>query len=277
MAAGDGVDAVVVDYMATSGLNGAQALGLPTAALVHTLYVDLLADGAPFPMGMAASVDTLNEERAGLGLQPLRRLGDLFDAVDLVMVTAPRELDGPGEVPDKVHYTGPLVPSAGAHATWTPPTGDGPLVVASMGTAGTGQAPVVQRVIDALAPLPVRGFVTVPSYVARDELTVPDNVVVSGYVPHAAVMPHADLVVTHAGLGTITAALAWGVPLVCIPEDREQPNNAAAVARMGVGQSLDRDADPQMIGAAIKEGLAAARPDAWPSSGRAVELVESLI
>src|SRR5438309_9268085 len=36
---GEGVDAVVVDYMATLGLNGARALGLPTAALVHTLYL----------------------------------------------------------------------------------------------------------------------------------------------------------------------------------------------------------------------------------------------
>src|SRR5205823_1587569 len=108
--------------------------------------------------------------------------------------------------------------------------------------------------LDAFAALPVRGFVTLPPYVDQSALSVPDNVVVSDY------MPHADVVVTHAGLGTVTAALACGVPLVCIPEEREQPNNAAAVVRIGAGQALERDADPDAIAAAIKAVLAAPRP-----------------
>src|SRR5256885_5459585 len=84
--AGDGVDAVVVDYMATLGLNGARVLGLPTAALVHTLYLDLLVDGAPAPMQMAGGVEMINAERADLQLHPIERMGDLLDEVDLVMV-----------------------------------------------------------------------------------------------------------------------------------------------------------------------------------------------
>ena len=42
-------------------------------------------------------------------------------------------------------------------------------------------------------------------------------------------LPHAALVVTHAGWQTINAALADGVPLVCVPDGRDQPDNAARV------------------------------------------------
>ena len=108
----------------------------------------------------------------------------------------------------------------------------------------------------------VRGWVTLPSYVEREELSAPDNVTLSGYVRHAAVMPHADLLVTHGGLGSIGAALTFGVPIVCMPEDRDQPVNAAMVARLGAGQSLDTDASPAAIGEAVERGLAGPRPDA---------------
>lgn len=275
-AAANPPDALVVDYMATPGLTAARALGAPTAALVHTLYVDLLVDGAPGPMSMAADLATINEERSRLDLPALAEMGDVLDECDLVIVTAPRDVDGPGPVPAHVRYTGPLFPAAGGDAGWEPPAGDGPLVVASMGTAGQGEAPVLQRVMDAMAGLPVRGFVTVPTYVDGAALSVPPNVTVSAYVRHAAVLPHADVVVTHAGLGTVTAALAWGVPMVCMPEDREQPNNAAAVCRLGAGRMVDREAGPGTIRAAIEAVLAGPRPAPRSPDGSAVDLIEQL-
>ncbi len=271
-------DVVVVDFMATPSLNGARAMGRPTVALMHTLYLDLLQGGAPGPMQIVASVADLNEERSRLRLPPISAFGDLLAELDLVLVTVPRELDGPGPTPPNMHYTDILFQGAGPDAGWAPPPGDDPLVVVSMGTAGQGGAPVLQRVVDALASCAVRGWVSVPSYVSPDELCAPDNVTLSGYVRHAAVMPHADLLVTHAGLGSIGAALAFGVPMVCIPEDRDQPANAVAVTRIGAGQRLDTDAAPATISAAVERGLAgprlAPRP---PQPGRAAALLETLV
>jgi hypothetical protein len=48
-------------------------------------------------------------------------------------------------------------------------------------------------------------------------IEVPENAVVVRYVPHGEVLPAAAATVTHAGHGTIAAALAHGVPLVCLP------------------------------------------------------------
>jgi hypothetical protein len=271
-------DVVVVDYMSTRALVGARALGGPTVALVHSLYLDLLVGDAPRPMTLVADVDALNAERSRLGLGPIGGFGDLLSEVDLVLVTAPRDLDGPGTPPPNVRYGGILFESAGPDAGWAPPPGQEPLVVVCMGTAGQGGAPVLQRVLDALGGCAVRGWLSLPSYVGPDEVTAPDNVTLSGYVRHAAVMPRADLLVTHAGLGSIGAALTFGVPMVCIPEDRDQPVNAAAVERLGLGQRLGTDASPAAIRDAVERGLAGPRPAPRPlDPGPACRLVEALV
>ncbi len=83
---------------------------------------------------------------------------------------------------------------------------------------------------------------------------------------------------THGGLGSIGAALTFGVPIVCVPEDRDQPVNAAMVARLGVGQSLDTDASPAAIGEAVERGLAGPRPTPRPlDPGPACALLEGLL
>jgi MGT family glycosyltransferase len=251
-------DVVVVDYMLTDALGGAERLGRPTVALVHTLYRELLRDGAPHPVGMAGPVEALNPARVAAGLKPLTTHADLLAAVDLVLVAAPRSLDAPGEVPANVAYAGPLLEGPGPDAGWAPPPGSGPLVVVSLGMAGdpAREVPVLRRVLAALAGLPVRVFVTVADYVDRDALgAVPPNATVSGYARHTAVLPHADLLVTHAGLGSVVAALAHGVPMVALPLDREQPDNARALVRMGAGVALAPDALVDQIRAAASDQL----------------------
>jgi len=251
-------DVVVVDYMLTDALGGAERLGRPTVALVHTLYRELLSDGAPHPIGMAGTVDALNPARVAAGLAPLASYAELLAAVDLILVTAPRLLDAPGDVPANVVYAGPLLEGPGPDAGWAPPRGSGPLVVVSLGTVGdpAHEVPVLRCILTALADLPVRGFVTLPDYVDRAALgELPANVTVSGYVRHAAVLPHADLLVTHAGLGSVVAALAHGVPMVALPLDREQPDNARGLVRMGAGVALEPDASEAEIGGAVADQL----------------------
>ena len=271
-------DVLVVDYMLTSALCGAERAGRPTVALVHTLYRELLLDGSPNPIGMTGPVAAVNEVRVANGLAPVASHAALLDAAEVVLVAAPRELDASGEVPGNVVYAGALFEGPGPDTGWLPPGGEGPLVAVSLGTAGDPvEVELLQRILVALAALPVRGFLTVPDYIDRARLELPDNATVSGYVRHAAVMPHADLLVTHAGLGSVVVALAHGVPMVCLPLAREQPDNARAVVRIGAGRALHTDASAEEIRAAIAEQLD--RPDRVrlaPDPRRAVDLLERL-
>jgi UDP:flavonoid glycosyltransferase YjiC (YdhE family) len=117
------------------------------------------------------------------------------------------------------------------------------------------QVPLAQRALDAVSGLPVRALLTAGPALGTTALGVPDNARVAAFVPHAAVLPHAALVITHAGWGTVTAALAAGVPLVCIPDGRDQPDNAARVVEAGAGVSVGRKTDSSKLRGVVVAAL----------------------
>jgi len=84
---------------------------------------------------------------------------------------------------------------------------------------------------------------------------VPSNVYTTAFAPHSRLVPLADVVVTHAGLGTVHAALASGKPMVCLPIGRDQPDNAARLVARGAAIRLARTAKPAAIADAISTVL----------------------
>ena len=74
-------------------------------------------------------------------------------------------------------------------------------------------------------------------------------------MPHRAVLPEVDLVVTHAGWQTVNAALSCGVPLVCIPDGRDQPDNALRVVAAGAGVRVSKKASSRKIRAVVRRAL----------------------
>ena len=223
-------DVLLVDHMTSiDGIEAAKARGVPTAAVVHTLWSFVPSlEGTWGPVGYL----------------------DVLETLDALLVVAPQELDGTASVPDNVRFVGPVIAPEGPDAGWRPP--DRSLVLVSLGTTDMGEGPVLQRVLDALAPLPVDVFATVGEHLDASTLRVPDNARVNGHVRHAAVLPHADVFVGHGGLGGISAALAFGVPIVTLPLDRDQPHNAARVEAVGAGRTVAKDADPDVIRDAVE-------------------------
>jgi MGT family glycosyltransferase len=227
---------------------------------VHTLYTALRAPDGDLPtMAMASQLPAIAELRVALGLPPVDRLVGLLDGAAVVLVTCPRELDTPGDVPANVRYVGPILEGAGPDAGWRPPGEDAetPLVAVSLGTTPMDEGQILQRTLDALAGLPVRAVATVGPHLDPAGFAAGERGRVEGYVRHAAVLPHASLLVTHAGLGSVLAALAHAVPLVCTPLGREQPANAAAVERGGAGRVIAPDADVALLRSSVAAVLGA--------------------
>ena len=253
------IDAVVVDYMLPGAISGAEATGRPTAALVHTLYAALWRDGSPHPMAFAAGTDEVNRARAAVGLEPVTHVGELLDRVDRVLVTCPAEVDlVMPDIAASVRYVGAAMEPAGR--PWIERRfSDRPLVVVSMGTTPMGEEDLVQRVLDALGDEPVEVLALVGDHLRPESFRAPRNALVRGYVRHTAVLPSADVVVTHGGLGTVLAALRFGVPMLCVPLGREQPENAAAVERLGAGRVLPTDASIDDIRSATRDLLDSTR------------------
>jgi MGT family glycosyltransferase len=130
-----------------------------------------------------------------------------------------------------------------------------PLVLASFSTTFMDQHDLARRTVAALAELPVRALVTTGPAIDPARVPRPENVEVTRFAPHGAVLPHARLAVTHAGMGTVHAALAAGVPLVCMPGGRDQGDVAARVEFHGAGVRIGQGASPRKLRAAVARAL----------------------
>ncbi len=113
---------------------------------------------------------------------------------------------------------------------------DRPLVYVTLGTVFANND-VLSTIVAGLAQLAVRVAVTVGPDGDPDGLgPQPENVCVARYIPQDALLSRSALVVSHAGSGTFLAALAHGLPQLCVPQAADQFVNAAAGA--GVGCAL---------------------------------------
>jgi UDP:flavonoid glycosyltransferase YjiC (YdhE family) len=67
----------------------------------------------------------------------------------------------------------------------------------------------------------------------------PSHVLVEGYLPHALLLPHCDLVVSQGGAGILLGGLAHGLPQLVLPQGADQFINAETARRAGVGLVLE--------------------------------------
>jgi MGT family glycosyltransferase len=211
---------------------------------------------------LAASVPGFNAARTALNLPPLARMVDQHARAEAQFIATARAFDfAPPTLPARVSYVGPLLGEpAWADAWRTPFAADDarPLALVSFSTTFQNHAGVLQRVIDAIATLPMKAVVTLGNAIRAEEVRGAENVVLLASAPHRAVLAEAALAVTHGGHGTVMKALAAGRPLLILPHGRDQEDNAARVTERGAGLRLDRTADTESIRAALTQLLAEA-------------------
>jgi UDP:flavonoid glycosyltransferase YjiC (YdhE family) len=274
------VDVVLAEAMVAGILVGAQATGLPSAALMANIYVRPTPGLPQFgtgwrpargPLGRlrdalvaaalrrvwSTGLPAVNAARAAHSLAPVNDLYDLFDLCARVLVMTSPSFDFPAPaLPPNVRYVGPQLddPDWADAQDWRPP-GDAPLVLVAMSSVFQAQADALRRIAAGLGQLPVRGVLTTGRAVAPDEVPAPDNVRVLRAAPHSQVLPECSAVVTHAGHGSVLKALAAGVPLVCMPLGRDQQDNTIRVLRLGAGVRVGKRADPARIAAAVRDVL----------------------
>jgi UDP:flavonoid glycosyltransferase YjiC (YdhE family) len=251
-----GVDAIVVDANLAGGLAAAETLSRPSIVLLHSMYKTYVDTwfGELWPL-LAPAV---NHTRAAFGLGDAHDWPSVFAAHDRMFAVVPAAFDAPvAEVPDAMRHFGFLTPRRQAeNAAFDFPEGDDPTVLVGLSTTYQQQEPVLDAILEALASLAVRALVTTAGQVDIDGLSARSNVTIADYVPHALVLDHTDVMVTHAGLGSIAAAMTFGVPVVCIPHGRDQPLNAQRVSAHGAGVALTELPRAAEIAAAIEGVLA---------------------
>ncbi len=176
---------------------------------------------------------------------------------------------GPGHLPalpaarPTAHRPGPrhaVRPSAGEPGGWSQRVADvlatdEPVAYFTLGTVKNAETADFRTGLTALAEydgvvIATTGRPPRP----RGARSLPANVVVAEFVPQAALLERADLLVSHSGSGTMLGGLVHGVPQVALPRGTDQPQNAALLERAGAGVVVHpEDYAVDTIQAAVRE------------------------
>ena len=96
-----------------------------------------------------------------------------------------------------------------------PPPGDGALVYVSLGSLGSADVELMNRLVAALAETPHRYVVSKGPQ--HDVIELAPNMTGAEFLPQPAILPQADLVITHGGNNTVTESIHFGKPMVVLP------------------------------------------------------------
>jgi UDP:flavonoid glycosyltransferase YjiC (YdhE family) len=232
-------DVVISEITEFAGPLAAEAVGVPSIA------VGISQQGKE-ALVKSVIVAAIDELRAGfdLALDPDGRR--FVDRPYLTLVPAALEDPATPASPHVQRFREPTESLRAALPDWW--DGDPrPLVYVTFGSVAPTMEffPALYReAIDALASLPVRTLVTVGRHSDPADLgPLPAGVHVERWVAQKAVMPHASAMVCHGGSGTVTMALAAGVPMVVVPLFADQPWNAERIDALGAGIALQGGVD----------------------------------
>jgi MGT family glycosyltransferase len=240
----------------------------------------------PVLAGLRQGRAELNATRAQLGLPRVSRLHGGISPQLCLVGTFP-QLEYRREWGSGEHVVGPLM--------WEPPfgdvdapPGDEPLVLVAPSTAQDADHTLLRATLLGLAREPVRVLAATNRKPIARPVAVPDNARLVEWISYGRSMPRADLVVTHAGHGTLARSLESGCPVLAVPHSGDMGENAARVDWAGVGVRLPwRLLTPATVRLAARRALGdpslrvraralsdwAARND---GAQRAAELVERL-
>jgi MGT family glycosyltransferase len=150
---------------------------------------------------------------------------------------------------------------------WEPPRGDGALVYISLGSLGSADVELMNRLVAALAETPHRYLVSKGPQHELIELA--SNMTGAEFLPQPAILPHVDLVITHGGNNTVTESVHFGKPMMVLPLFWDQYDNAQRVAECGFGERLPTyEFEDAELHAAIDRLLGSEKPRLREASAR---------
>jgi UDP:flavonoid glycosyltransferase YjiC (YdhE family) len=233
----------------------------------------------------------LNRLRRSLGLGPMRRIFQNWLSPQLVIGMFPDWYAAPQpDWPSQMRLVGFPVVDGGWKQELAPELrafcrGGEPPVAFTFGTGMAHPAELFRAAIDACERLGRRGIL-LTKY--RDQLPkeLPKSILHCAFAPFHYLFPLCAAVVHHGGIGTVSQALAAGVPQLAQPLCFDQFDNGIRLKRFGVGDSLGGAASGKRMARALSPLLAAEartacsqwqkRINGTASLIQAAELIESL-
>jgi UDP:flavonoid glycosyltransferase YjiC (YdhE family) len=198
-------------------------------------------------------VRPLNRVGKRHGIAPITSIFEFWRG-DYTLLAEPSEFSELSQLPLNHHYIGPLI----AQEDFPIPPEienlprDLPLVYFAMGSSGTPE--IIARILQGFAGAPYRVIAPVKAHIEKLNIDLPENVIVTGWLPAHKVNPMADISVIHGGIGTVMTAALAGKPVVGVGMQPEQVANLDCLVRKGFAIRIPKGkADaPKILAAADK-------------------------
>lgn len=260
----DRPDVIVHDMMTVLGAMTAHKLGIPAV----TTYPNFAGNDqfnlaeVLVPKDFDPAHPTFQEylaERDQLAAEyevPVEVIAGIRPTAKLNLVFVPREFQIRGEVfGDDFRFIGPSFGIRDTDGDWQPPAGRKVLFVA-LGTVVNDRADFFATVIKAFGGSDWHVAMAVGHQVDVAELgEIPANIEVRPFFPQPTVLRHADVFLSHTGMGSTMEALMRQVPIVSYPQIPEQAANGRRAQELGLGRLLDIsvDVDPDELRRVVEE------------------------
>ena len=221
------------------------------------------------------------------GAPLLPKLDFIHESPWLNLYLYPVELDYPRSRSLQTTWTNLEASVRSTDPSWEPQVaGDDALIYVSLGSLGSADVPLMERLVDALSRTRHRYIVSKGPQHQAYELA--ENMSGSEFLPQTSLLPHVDLVITHGGNNTTTECMYFGKPMIVLPIFWDQHDNAQRVHEAALGLRLPTYSfvERDLIGA-IDRLLAdkslhgrmrstAARLQSRPGTSRAADLIEQV-
>jgi UDP:flavonoid glycosyltransferase YjiC (YdhE family) len=188
---------------------------------------------------LAAPAKAYNKIGSAYGLPRFKNFIDLIEGDHTLLADIPKWVGFP-KVRPTLHYIGPLparidLPIPDEVVSMSR---DMPIVYFAMGSSG--KPALVAEILAGFRNKPYRVIAPVRSHIEQMTVDIPENVVVTGFLPAHKVNPMADISVIHGGQNTVMNACLSGTPIVGIGMHPEQQANLDACVRKGFAIRLSK-------------------------------------
>lgn len=141
--------------------------------------------------------------------------------------------------------------------SWIEDLPDRPNVYATLGNAFGSMQWIFEKIVDGLSSEHVNTIITVGHGIDPGNLRArSSNLHIERFIPNSLLLPCCQVVICHAGYGTVMGSLIAGLPMVLIPLAADQFHHAARCKELGVAMIINKnDITPQTIRHAVRKML----------------------
>jgi MGT family glycosyltransferase len=246
-------DCIVYDSMAPWGKAVAIKLKIPYVCSTTTFAFNkysakIMKQDAKDIIKMILSLGKISKDikrlqQKGYNIKSVLDLIGNDENADTIVYTSPEFQPFSETFSDKFSFVGPSI----RESTGNFQKKSEKLIYISMGTVNNDMLPLYKNCIKAFENTDYQVVISIGNLVSPADFgKLPENIEIYNFTDQIAVLKKADVFLTHCGMNSVSESLYFGVPLVMLPQTKEQSGVAQRVLQFSAGIKLEKT-DPETI------------------------------